>query len=155
MSALHRFRRRNALALHELHYGPNMTPMVDVVMVILVFFMASAAILGPEWFLRSAVPVLKPSTSTGTSRDAITLRISLTRDVQATAARIGGPDEPAMSMDTLLERLASQAADGAPASLTVVVIPAGDVPYDDVVRVHEQCQKLGIVKVGILDDAGK
>jgi len=155
MSALHRFRRRNALALHELHYGPNMTPMVDVVMVILVFFMASAAILGPEWFLRSAVPVLKPSTSKGTSRDATTLRIALTRDGQATSARIGGPDQPAISMDTLLERLASQAAGDGAASLTVVVIPAGDVPYDDVVRVHEQCQQLGIVKVGILDEPGK
>ena len=34
-----------------LHFGPNMTPMVDVVMVILIFFMASAAFMGDEWFL--------------------------------------------------------------------------------------------------------
>jgi len=33
-----------------------MTPMVDVVMVILIFFMASAAFLGAEWFLKAAIP---------------------------------------------------------------------------------------------------
>ncbi|MEZ6319152.1 MAG: biopolymer transporter ExbD [Phycisphaerales bacterium] len=50
------FRERGALAVHELHFGPNMTPMVDVVMVILIFFMASTALLGPEWFIRAHVP---------------------------------------------------------------------------------------------------
>ena len=39
------------------HFGPNMTPMVDVVMVILIFFMASAAFVGEEWFLFAAIPV--------------------------------------------------------------------------------------------------
>jgi len=37
-------------------FGPNMTPMVDVVLVILIFFMASTAFIGPEWFLRAALP---------------------------------------------------------------------------------------------------
>ena len=61
MRRAHRTRSRaGALAHWDLHYGPNMTPMVDVVMVILVFFMASTAVLGPEWFLRSALPVNKP-----------------------------------------------------------------------------------------------
>ena len=46
------FRRRNAMHQWRLHFGPNMTPMVDVVMVILVFFMASTAFIGPEWLLR-------------------------------------------------------------------------------------------------------
>src|SRR5215813_7077601 len=50
------FRRRNAQALYDQHYGPNMTPMVDVVMVILIFFMASTAFLGPEWFLKTHLP---------------------------------------------------------------------------------------------------
>ena len=51
-----RYRKRNAQALYDLHYGPNMTPMVDVVMVILIFFMSFAAFLGNEWFLRGAIP---------------------------------------------------------------------------------------------------
>ncbi|MCP2732564.1 biopolymer transporter ExbD, partial [Limnofasciculus baicalensis] len=55
----HPSRKRNALAQHDLHYGPNMTPMVDVVMVILVFFMASAVFLGPEWYLKTAIPEVR------------------------------------------------------------------------------------------------
>src|SRR5690606_9925072 len=31
--------------------GPNMTPMVDVILVILIFFMATTVIVGEEWFL--------------------------------------------------------------------------------------------------------
>src|SRR5256885_8124330 len=50
------FRRRSALHAWELNYGPNMTPMVDVVMVILIFFMASASFAGSEWFLKTAIP---------------------------------------------------------------------------------------------------
>lgn len=45
-----------------------MTPMVDVVMVILVFFMVSAAFLGPEWLLGSLVP--RPVTAAGSSNAA-------------------------------------------------------------------------------------
>ncbi len=37
-------------------YGPNLAPMVDVVLVILIFFMASIVFVGPEWFLPAAIP---------------------------------------------------------------------------------------------------
>jgi biopolymer transport protein ExbD len=37
-------------------YGPNLAPMVDVVLVILIFFMASIVFVGPEWFLPAALP---------------------------------------------------------------------------------------------------
>ncbi|MCW5755872.1 MAG: biopolymer transporter ExbD [Phycisphaeraceae bacterium] len=45
--------------------GPNLAPMVDVVLVILIFFMASVAFVGPEWFLPAALPAapLDPSTA--------------------------------------------------------------------------------------------
>ncbi len=36
--------------------GPNLAPMVDVVLVILIFFMASIVFVGPEWFLPAALP---------------------------------------------------------------------------------------------------
>ena len=52
------FRRRAALDVWSMNFGPSMTPMVDVVLVILIFFMASASFVGPEWFLRAALPVL-------------------------------------------------------------------------------------------------
>lgn len=41
-------------------YGPNLAPMVDVVLVILIFFMASIVFVGPEWFLPAALPAQQP-----------------------------------------------------------------------------------------------
>jgi len=41
-----RFRRRDARTTWEMHYGPSMTPMCDVVLVILVYFMASTSLAG-------------------------------------------------------------------------------------------------------------
>ena len=40
------------------HVGPNMTPMVDVVMCILIFFMLGATFLSPEMFLTSNMPAI-------------------------------------------------------------------------------------------------
>ncbi|MDX2148115.1 MAG: biopolymer transporter ExbD [Planctomycetota bacterium] len=69
-----RWNERTALGTYELHHGPNMTPMVDVVMVILVFFMASAAILGPEWFLNAGL-VRRSATAPPTSENLVTVRV--------------------------------------------------------------------------------
>jgi len=48
-------RRRSVLGDPDERSGPMMTPMVDVVLVILIFFMGSATIAGQEWFLRAGV----------------------------------------------------------------------------------------------------
>ncbi len=45
-------------------YGPNLAPMVDVVLVILVFFMASIVFVGPEWFLPAALPAARAQRET-------------------------------------------------------------------------------------------
>ncbi|MCH7961632.1 MAG: biopolymer transporter ExbD [Planctomycetes bacterium] len=64
-----------ALRQWEMHFGPNMTPMVDVVMVILIFFMAGTAVIAPELFLAAGLPA-DPSVQDApgpTPRDAFEL----------------------------------------------------------------------------------
>src|SRR4051794_7534069 len=46
-------RRRRPLKKMAAHVGPNMTPMVDVVMCILIFFMLGSSFVVPELFLKS------------------------------------------------------------------------------------------------------
>src|SRR6476659_10638267 len=43
----------------QVHYdsGPNMTPLVDVVMVILIFLMMTGSFTQGGWFLQSTVPI--------------------------------------------------------------------------------------------------
>src|SRR5687768_3913994 len=45
----------------QVHYdsGPNMTPLVDVVMVILIFLMLAGKFGANEWFLTSNLPIKK------------------------------------------------------------------------------------------------
>jgi biopolymer transport protein ExbD len=137
--------------MHEAHAGPNMTPMVDVVMVILIFFMASAAMLGPEWFLRASLPVVGPA---GGPDDAVRLTLRLSRGAGGGAARIEAAigDAPArdLSMDEARDLLASQHR-GAGTRLVVLVEPGAGASYEDVVAVHEWCEALGVARVGLVE----
>jgi biopolymer transport protein ExbD len=45
----------------KVHYdsGPNMTPLVDIVMVILIFLMLTASFVAGEWWLQSNMPLVQ------------------------------------------------------------------------------------------------
>lgn len=153
MSRLRHHVKRGALATWHLQYGPNMTPMVDVVMVILVFFMASTALLGPEWFLRSALPITKkvsvpPGTQVPHSEERYEFTLVHTGSAATTVTGAGLENA---SIEALLQRLESLAALRPSEDIAVVLRPSPGVPYQDLVRVHEACQKLGIIKVGMTD----
>lgn len=138
------FRNRSARAQFDSHYGPNMTPMVDVVMVILIFFMASAAILGPEWFLKSALPITAGAASTDTPPRRVSL--VLTADTITLALDQQPPRQ--VTRESLPSELAAIAT--APGSECIVTIaPSDTTPYDLVVTAHEACAQAGITKFGI------
>lgn len=49
---------KNALPRPRVHVGPNLTPMVDVVMCILIFFMLGSTFSRPEFYLSNTMPAL-------------------------------------------------------------------------------------------------
>lgn len=150
-------RRKTALQVYEGHIGPNMTPMVDVVMVILIFFMASASILGPTWLLRSTLPP-KPSAAVQPPKDELVrIRVQL-ENKGGTLAKwteaIG--EAPAVAgaqsgggLKALQARLAELSQSHSLSKIVVLIDPAATVAYADVVQVHSICQQLGIDKVGL------
>lgn len=156
-------RRRSALAMYEAHAGPNMTPMVDVVMVILIFFMASAAILGPEWFLKTSLP----RTTTALPADEsllVRVRIELIVDKGLTRARIDGGEPVAVGeVEAALrgaltrsgQALSQAGKDASEASIAanvaVLVKPGDEVAYEELVRVHELARAVRIEKIGIVE----
>lgn len=147
------FRRRSALHAHSLHFGPNMTPMVDVVMVILIFFMASAAFLGNEWFLRAAIPFeAGRGKSTTKPNDPLALppvRLEILMDVDGAGNTVVSFVKlQRVSMDQFLERVREMASEPQTAQFEVLIKPTGRVPYRDVVRAHAACDQAGMVKVG-------
>lgn len=156
------FRRRDALTARSLHFGPNMTPMVDVVMVILVFFMASAAFVGPEWFLQALIPqkaAAAPTKGAGEVQPPTTPALAPIRqefiiDVDASGATIvTGPGLAAATIDAAIAALQALVADlpreQIAANVEVLLKPTAKVPYREVVRLQEQAQRLGISRLGI------
>jgi biopolymer transport protein ExbD len=136
------FRNRSARALTEAHAGPNMTPMVDVVMVILIFFMASTAILGPEWFIKTALPTVRENPNATPNPDAPPpLRITLRTLDNNT--RVFFNDEPDVAMNTLESRIKNDLSAKGP-DLVVIVTPEDSVPWEDVVKTFETLYKLGV-----------
>lgn len=125
--------------------------MVDVVLVILIFFMAGSAFLGQEWFLKSEV--LRRGTPT-TKADPLALpptRLILTLEPdQAGHTTINGMGDPLdlQGFATALKKF----TDGVDVKqIIVIVAPAANVPYQDVFKVHEICSAAGIERIGVSD----
>ncbi len=152
------FRSRSAIAIHDAHIGPNMTPMVDVVMVILIFFMASAALMGPEWLLRTALLSAKAAGSAALA-DLVPVLVSLEANTNASADNavtvkltvgLGNQRQTQEVPISLIEQtLAARAKLHGADKLAVSLSPSPIVSYESVVRVHEACAKAGITRVGV------
>lgn len=150
-----RFRLRTATTVAARDFGPNMTPMVDVVMVILIFFMAGTTILGPEWFLGAQVEQdlaaaqgNEPS-DTDAPDDPFALdlpptrvRVTLTRG-EGGEALVSGLNLADASIAELERRLEELRESGAIESLEIIVQPGAGAAYQDVIRVYEACAGSG------------
>lgn len=132
-----------------------MTPMVDVVMVILVFFMGAMGLAAVEQHLRTGAPKEareqsgaaeaseRPPSAGGEASSRAVLRLRRAGGL-TTVSGLGMENVGLAEID---RRLAQFANVGAGEGLIVVVAPAGDVPYQDVVIVHDSCAKAGLINV--------
>lgn len=137
--------RRTAAGNYDQRIGLNMTPMVDVVMVILIFFMASAAMLGPEWLVASRVPK-KGGVAATVGEMPLRIAVKLVKGEAGTVFSIG---EMTFTRDEALAAVSRGMAGRGPGDVLVMIDPDRDVPYEDVVIVHAACTQLGISKVGL------
>ncbi|MEM0984462.1 MAG: biopolymer transporter ExbD [Planctomycetota bacterium] len=146
------FRRRDARAIYEQHAGPNMTPMVDVVMVILIFFMASTTLLGPEVLLRAQLAAAETETASGSARLAPpTFMVKLvasggTVAVEGMGLRRAPLDRLASAAATAREQLGSFASG---VESPVVIEAEDEVPYEAVIAAQDILRRAGFEQVGI------
>lgn len=136
-----------------MHFGPNMTPMVDVVMVILVFFMASAAFVGTDWFLRTAAVAeggRKGANASGARPTDLSQVVNVTLDVGPNGRTVGSMLElQGVPLDQLLKRITAMPKGKQTEELRVIVRPTQAVAYSDVVRVHAAFHSVGVNQVGL------
>jgi biopolymer transport protein ExbD len=142
----------------KVHYdsGPNMTPLVDVVMVILIFLMMTGSFTQGGWFLQSSVPIkskggAQTEVAPGFVPDEpLEVRVDnsadgfrvLAGDIRSTGDR----EQLRLALEQKLKQY--QAAGSAKEKIQVVLMPGRNVKYENIVAVYEAALRAGFTKVG-------
>ncbi|NNM88188.1 MAG: biopolymer transporter ExbD [Phycisphaerae bacterium] len=121
------------------HVGPNMTPMVDVVMVILIFFMLGSSFASPDWYLTNNTPAIKGGLNNVKVQKmpATRILIKLTQIGSHTRASIAAFQTEDISGQLLKWLQAKKKAAGK--KVQVLISPANDVPYQQVITTYSDC----------------
>jgi biopolymer transport protein ExbD len=124
-------------------FGPNMTPMVDVVLVILIFFMAATTIAGQEWFLQTDLPERLDEEATQSGFDLPTPMLDLELFVVDASVMVRGLGGDPVGLDTAVSRL--EAMDSAMSAGLILRLGASDdVPYGAMVAVQDAGNAAGM-----------
>jgi len=124
----------------------NVVPYIDVMLVLLVIFMATAPLLmqGVE------VDLPKADSSPVSDSDAEPLIVSI--DAQARLyLNLGASDDQALSMETVKQRVATVLKRNP--DKTVMVWGDAAVPYGEVVVLMSELQEAGAPSVGLVTEA--
>ncbi|MGC8624715.1 MAG: ExbD/TolR family protein [Phycisphaerae bacterium] len=139
MSQSHKHRRPGMRA--ATHVGPNMTPMVDVVMVILIFFMLGSSFVSSDWYLTNNTPAIKGGLSNVKTHAMPPTRINIKLRVRGTrtVAIMPGLQTADLSgeLATFLADKHKALAKGVP--VQVFISPSNGVPYKDVITAYSDC----------------
>ena len=136
--------------------GPNMTPLVDVVMVILIFLMLVGTFASGEWFLEQKAGMTQTATSTQqpppkdfVPDEPIVIRVTYRSDdqylAQADKISTGSKVELQQALTGMRQQLTGI---GKPIDKLVVVIqPQPNVKHRQYMEVYEAALAAGFTKV--------
>jgi len=142
----------------QVHYdsGPNMTPLVDVVMVILIFLMLAGSFAGSTQFLISKQGIHQKGVG-GAKADPnkpietpIDVRINSTigGGFQAEGTGIRPTNDPEKIREDLKKKLDIFVSNGTPVEqLQVVLYPGKRVKYRDLIAIYQSSLQAGYSKV--------
>ena len=142
-----KLQRRSVFGKTNQRSGLMMTPMVDVVLVILIFFMASTTIAGYEWFLEAAVEA--PVESEVDKQEArfvlpaAVIDVDLVRGDDGATVVFGISGDAGVSVELAAGAIGGMEI-GDSGSLTVRLWAGDDVAMGDVMAVHDAWHGRGI-----------
>ena len=141
----------------QVHYdsGPNMTPLVDVVMVILIFLMLAGSFGGSSLFLSSNLPIVKGGVGGVAAGDLapVILEVRIDPDptygfkVTADNIRTYGTTEGLQDAFAKKRDQYVNVAGTKPEEIQVVLYPAQNVKYESVAKVYQAALKAGFPKI--------
>jgi biopolymer transport protein ExbD len=144
----------------RVHYdsGPNMTPLVDIVMVILIFLMLTGQFIGNEHFLVSNMPLRRtaggsvaPPPGGFPEYELLEIRVdqNITRDgfvAHVGQIQTGDPKVLAAQLKKLCEQYTK--ADPELNKVQVVISPGRMVKYQHLVEVYQAAMDANFKKIG-------
>lgn len=142
---------------HRMESGPNMTPLVDVVMVILIFLMLVGTFASGEWYLQQTTGLFDAASSASKAPpppgfvpdEPIVVRVSQPAPDRfvATSDRISTSDREDLVAKLLALRLELQRIGRPLDKLAVVIQPRPDVRHRHYMAVYEAALRAGFTKV--------
>jgi biopolymer transport protein ExbD len=117
--------------------APNLAPMIDVVLVLTIFFMCATRFSGDERKFDLELPQVKDAAAVGAERPEIV-------EVDDAGVRLAGEEVP---IEGLPERLAAIRA--AKPDLAVMIRGARTVPHGRMAEVYEACRAADVRHVAI------
>jgi biopolymer transport protein ExbD len=155
--------RRGVLKQMQVHVGPNMTPMVDIVMCILIFFMLGTSLAVSELYLKSGTPAVDKE---GLGNDPGSTKLPAVRmTIKLARVAVGGQEATAVTAfneapllmneigdtnqslnEAILARLGARRKSISD-DVQVLIVPEKNVPYQDVITVYDYCVKLEFKQV--------
>lgn len=133
--------KRNKLVPMAAHVGPNMTPMVDVVMVILIFFMLGSSFASRNWYLTNNTPAIKGGLSNIKTHAMPATRIDIRLQMRGTRAMVMIGVFQTEDIKGQLYRYLVKKKKLFGKKVKVILTPDNNVPYQDVITVYANCVK--------------
>jgi biopolymer transport protein ExbD len=137
----------------KIHYdrGPNMVPLVDVSLVILIFMMLAGSFGMGEHYLHSDLPASRSAGGASTVLDEpLVVRLAPASANALSAQFLGQKADSAQSlqqgMQTVHDRL-DKAVKGSADKTLVLLAPAESVPYQQAIAAYEAIRKAGFTRV--------
>ena len=144
----------------KVHYdaGPNMTPLVDVVMVILIFLMLTGTFTGQEWYLVSNLPLrqtgggnVQPPPGGFPEDEPLEIRVDQNATRDGFVARVGqvqtGNTEVLKKALLKMRDQLTKAGKG-PEKVQVIISPGRAVKYEHLVAVYQAAMGADFSKIG-------
>lgn len=145
---------RSRMARHSRYRVPNLAPMVDVVMVILIFFMLGAGFAIPEGVLPTQLPrQIGPGGSASISIVPV-VRIELLESTEGLRIQVMGRPLAEHSIDALMQFLVERREAGADPAGRVLLASDPGVRYEYVIGAMDACTRSGFTNIELVIGGG-
>jgi biopolymer transport protein ExbD len=120
----------------QVNFSIRMTPLIDIVFLLMIFFILTIQFIKPETVLENRLPTQQDNSITETNEDWETVRLRISFHKDGEELKMYLQERVVVSFDDLLSSL-----NMLPKKIMVVIEPEAEVPYKYVIGAYNACLK--------------